>query len=229
MVKHLGRLKVVVRRKQGKCGYPNCIRNREIEPGDKVFLLTKGGSLPDKPFVIFQTVFHRDCFSPYILYRFDELKMKDGGRPSIIQLDKATKTKRKNWLHERSKLIRQLKNIQDSEQLSRLISKIEKISSNIENTGYSIGKYGRRSKNDKDFNTFVKMMKERWSAPTDIKRRLESQVKWAVEQLTSNGIIGKEEAVESIFIEWQEEVNRRLELDKKKILSYEEVEERKLE
>ena len=229
MVKHLGRLKVVVRRKDGECGYPDCSKDRKIVPGDKVFLLTRGGSLPNRPFVIFQSIFHRDCFGPYVLYRFDKLEMVPTGRPPVIQLDPVIKNRRKNWLHERSKLIRSLKNIQQTDQLSRVIGQIDRINKKVEATGYPISGYGRRSKNDVLFGKFIKLMKKRWAAPSDIKRRLPAQVEWAVEQMIENGIIDKEEAVESVFIEWQEDVDRKLEIDKGKHPTYEEVEERKLE
>lgn len=229
MVKHFGRLKLVVRRKSGECGYGDCPENREIEPGDRVFILSKAGSLPGRPFVIFHHIYHLDCLGPYASNRARKMEIADGGRPSIIKLDKATKTKRKNWLHERSKLIRSLKNIQESEQLGRIIGKIDRISKQIEATGYPISEYGRRSKNDLNFDKFVSMMKERWTAPTDIKRRLETQVEWATEQLANNSIVGKEEAIETVLVEWQGEVNRGLEADKSKTLGYEEVEERRLE
>lgn len=229
MVKHFGRLKAVVRRKEGKCGYHDCSFNREIVPGDTVLILTKSGSLPGRPFVIFYHAFHQDCIGPYIKDRLKNIKMRDGGRPSIVKLDKATKTKRKNWLHERTKLIRSLKNVQEPEQLSRIVDKIDRISKQVEATGFPISGYGRRSKNDLDFDRFVNMMKERWTAPTDIKRRLETQVSWAIEQLASNGIVGKEEAIEAVLVEWQEEVNKRLELERAKAPTYEEVEERSLE
>lgn len=229
MVKHFGRLKGVVRRKPGECGYGDCPHNRAIEPGDKVLLLTKAGSLPGRPFVIFSHVFHGECFGPYIFNRLSKMEMVDGGRPSIVELDRATKAKRKNWLHERAKLIRSLKNVQEPDQLSRIIDKIDRISKQVEDTGYPISKYGRRSKNDLLFDKFVKMMKDRWTAPTDIKRRLETQVEWAIEQLANNSIIGKEAAIETVLMEWQEEVDRKLEEERNKPPTYEEVEERRLE
>lgn len=228
MVKHLGRIKVVVRRKSGECGYGACTHNREIVPGDKVFLLTKAGSLPGKPFVIFSKVYHRDCFGPYMLDRFDKLEMQDGGRPSMT-LDSVMHNKRKNWLHDRAKLIRQLKLIQDPDQLTRIIRKIDKINTNIENTGYPISGYGRRSQNDILFGRFIHTMKKKWEAPTDIKVRLETQVRWAVKEMTKNGIVDKEAAIEAVLVKWQEEVDERIRLGRARSPTYEEVEQRSLE
>ncbi len=228
-MKNIGRVKLIVRKKEGECGYPPCPRKRKIEPGDKVFLVSRGGTLPDKSFAIFYTIFHKKCIGMWMEWKYDNTAMQDGGRPKS-ELDIETKRLRKSRVHERAKLIRQLRVNQDPLRVEKIIGRIQLLADKINDTGVPIQKYtGRRSSNDLKFDKFVHQMKDRWNSPTDIKRRLETQVEWATEQLANNGIVGKEAAIESVLVEWQEDTDRRLETDRMKTPSYEEVEERKLE
>lgn len=170
MVVHLGRLKLVIRRKKGKCVYKHCPKGNIVLPGDKVFLLTKMGSIPTRTkMVIFYKAFHRDCFLKWADWVWENQTPERDGRPSM-KLDSEVKTKRAKLVRERARLLRALRTA-TSKNLEPMVERIAEVDKLISATGYPVMRFkGRRSQSVVDFGKFVKEVKDRYLSEMRVPR-----------------------------------------------------------
>lgn len=176
MVVHLGRLRLVVRRKEGKCKYKFCPKDHIVKKGEKVFLVTKLGNIPGRT-VIFYKAFHRDCFSPWALYMHDTLDPEGDGRPKMELSEEGKKTRAK-LVRTRSRLLRRLRTVTEGETLNRIVEHIATVDQQIKDTGYPVSVYaGRRSSALVAFEKFVKSVRGRYKSERRVPRSLYARAK----------------------------------------------------
>lgn len=163
MVVHLGRLKLVVRRIKGQCRYKNCPHDNIVLPGDKVFLLTKMGSLPNRPQAIFYKAFHKDCFLGWANWIWENQTPERDGRPAM-DLKPEDKQRRAKLVRERARITRSLRRA-TADNLESKVERIAELDTLIAATGFPVIRYaGRRSKVVVDFGKFLKEVKDKYGS-----------------------------------------------------------------
>jgi len=182
MVTRLGRLRVVTRRKEGKCNYPNCEQDRVLQPQQQVVVLSIQGTINDKR-VIFWKGYHPECFGPWLEWKVKQIPASKDGR-KVMTLSPETKTARAKLVRTRARLIRSLRNVQSSEKLDTLIIRISGLDGQIRDTGYPIIPYvGRRSGMDIVYEEFLGRVKERYKDPRRVTRQIREEfVKMGMEE-----------------------------------------------
>lgn len=172
MVVHLGRLKLVVRRKRGKCVYKHCPKSQTVMPGDKVFILTKMGSLPTRTGpVVFYKAFHRECFPKWADWVYENQTPQRDGRPTM-DLDPKVKEHRAKLVRERARILRSLRRA-TTDNLESKAERIGELDKLIAATGYPIVKYkGRRSRVIVDLDKFVKEVKAKYGSEMRVPRSI---------------------------------------------------------
>ena len=163
MVVHLGRLRLVVRRKEGKCKYKYCTQNNIVTKGEKVFLVTKQGHIPGRT-VIFYKAFHKDCFVLWALYMHETMDPEGDGRPQM-GLSQEDKRARAKLVRTRSRLLRRIRTTTQGDKLDSLVSHIALVDLEIKETGYPVAHYqGRRSQTLVNFSKLIKELKVKYGS-----------------------------------------------------------------
>ena len=117
MVVHLGRLKIVTRRKEGKCRYKHCPYDHKLEPGKKVLILTKLGKIEGRT-TIFYKAYHPDCFGLWALWMIDNTPISKDGRKSMELKTDIAKVRAK-LVRERARILRAIRTIELGEKLDK--------------------------------------------------------------------------------------------------------------
>ena len=176
MVVHLGRLRLVVRRKPGKCVYKHCPKDHIVKKGEKVFVVTKQGNIPGRT-VIFYKAFHKDCFGPWALYMFSTQSPERDGRPPI-DLSPEDKIERDKLVRTRSRLLRRLRTVTEGDTLNRIVEHIATVDQQIKDTGHPVIVYtGRRSSTLVAFEKFVKSVRARYKSERRVPKSLYDRAK----------------------------------------------------
>lgn len=164
MVAHLGRLKVVTRRKDGTCNYKYCDRqDSKVSPGEKVFIVTKMGRIGIRT-VIFYKTYHRECFGPWAIWTLDQVAISRDGRKGMA-LDHEKKIARQKLITTRARLLRNLRTT-TGERLSGITDRIADLDKQITATGYPILQYrGRKSDSKTAYSKFWQEVKDHYQHP----------------------------------------------------------------
>lgn len=165
MVEHLGRLKVVTRRKEGRCQFKFCPQDNKIQPGQQAIMLTRQGMAGDRK-VIFARLWHpKPCFQEWIGWTVDRIPPNKGGRRTM-ELDDETKSKRAKLVRERARYLRRLRITKSGDTLDRAVARIQQLDAEIAETGYPVIPYkGRQSQADIDFRHLVETTKSSYRHP----------------------------------------------------------------
>lgn len=167
MALHLGRLRVVTRRKEGKCIYKLCEKEHLISPGDQVVVRTKAGNINGQP-TIFYTMFHPECFGPWLIYRCSQIPPSALGR-KIMDLSPEDKTTRALQIRTRARLLRSLRKTNSGDKLTVLVDRISGLDEEIKETGYPVLYYqGRRSVSVIVLEKFIADIKNRYPNPRSV-------------------------------------------------------------
>ena len=163
MVTHLGRLRVVTRRKEGRCRYKHCKKDNKLAPGDQVIVLTKLGVIGGKP-TIYYKAYHPECFSPWLQWMVEQIPPSKDGRKTM-GLSEGDKSARLKLVRERARILRALRTVSSGEVLTSKVERITKLDKLISETGYPVMHYtGRRSKSLVDFEKFIREVKTRYKS-----------------------------------------------------------------
>ncbi len=174
MVKHLGRLKIVTRRKEGQCRYKFCPKDRKLLPGDKVFILTKLGKIGDRT-TIFYKAYHPDCFTLWCLWMMEQTPASKDGRKTMT-LDSDVKVQRAKLVRERARILRAVRNIDSGDRLDRRIARLTEVDRLIGETGFPVLHYkGRKSSVDIEFKKFVDGVKSRYGSEMRVPKKVFNQ------------------------------------------------------
>lgn len=175
MATHLGRLRIVTRRKEGKCTYLHCPKERKLLPGEQTFILSIKG-MAGKVSTIFYKPYHIECFGPWAVWRASKVPVSKDGRKEMT-LSPEDKMARLKLTRTRSRLLRELRGVKTGERLNRLVERIQALDLEIQETGYPVSPYkGRRSKNELIYVKFIREIKEHygsWRAAPKAKLRHE--------------------------------------------------------
>lgn len=175
MVVHLGRLRLVVRRKEGTCKYKFCPQDHTVRKGEKVFVVTKQGHIPGRT-VIFYKAFHEDCFLLWATYMYKTQEPRSDGRP-LMDLPPEKKSERAKLVRTRSRLLRRLRTVKGDD-LDRIVEHIATVDQQIKDTGYPVMVYaGRRSQVLVTFEKFVKSIKDRYKVERRVPASLFARAK----------------------------------------------------
>lgn len=174
MVVHLGRLKIVTKRKEVACTYKFCSdvvegNNGRILPGEKVFLLTKMGQIGTRT-TIFGKYFHMTCFVAWAMWRYEQTPMSKDGRIGMQDISTEDKQARQRLVRNRAQLLRNLRTV-SGERLTRTVDRIAELDKEITATGHPILQYrGRKSKTKMTYERFVQDVKEHYKHPLRVGR-----------------------------------------------------------
>ncbi|KKN47216.1 hypothetical protein LCGC14_0665050 [marine sediment metagenome] len=176
MVKHLGRLKIVTRRKEGQCRYKYCPKDRKLNPGDKVLILTKLGKIGTRT-TIFYKAYHPDCFGLWALWMIDQTPISKDGRKSM-ELDSDAAKVRANLVRERARILRDIRTIESGDRLDRRIARLTEVDRLIGETGYPVLHYkGRKSAVLIEFEKFIQAVKDRYLSELRVPKKVFDQAK----------------------------------------------------
>ena len=198
---HLGRLKMVVRRKEGRCVYKHCKKGGRVMPREKVFLLTKMGTLPGRAHpVVFYKAFHQKCFALWSKFVWEtQTPAKDGRQAMNLSIE--NKDIRLKLVRERARVLRQIRQTTNPDKLTTKVGRIANIDREIEATGYPVLKYqGRRSMTTIKLEKFVQEVKDHYKNPISVGRDM-------YEIAEKNGY-GKE--FDDAMRKWDEEVRQKV-------------------
>ena len=199
MVVHLGRLRLVIRRKKGRCVYKYCPKNNILRKGTKVFVVTKLGMISGRQ-TIFYKAFHRDCFGPWALYSWDTHDPNRDGRPSM-SISGEDRDRRALLVRTRARLLRRLREVTTGKELDPLVVRIAEVDKDIEATGYPLLYHkGRRSKAEVEFDKFIGEVKDKYKSEMRVPKEVwdeaelmgfgtkfnEEMGKWRKEDLTGD-------------------------------------------
>lgn len=164
MVAHLGRLKVVTRRKDGTCNYKYCDRqDKKVSPGEKVFIITKMGKIGTRMTIFYKT-YHRECFGPWAIWTLDQVAISKDGRKEMA-LSPEDKLTRQKLVTTRARLLRNLRTV-TGERLAGITDHIAELDKQITATGYPILQYrGRKSTTKVKYDRFLQEVKKFYQAP----------------------------------------------------------------
>lgn len=194
---HLGRIRVITRRKEGKCTHKNCPEDKRVAPGQQVVVLSKGGRVNDKP-MVFYKLFHTYCFGPWLEWRCGEIPVSKSGR-KVMELSSEDKAHRAKLIRTRARLTRNLRRERNPDKLTVLVERITDLDSLIRDTGYPVLSYqGRRSEVTLRYNKFLQDVKAFYQHPLRVPPDMFEQAR----------NIGKEDEFRKDMDRWQEEVDR---------------------
>lgn len=168
MVRHLGRLKIVTKHKEGACNYKFCsdvfpANNGRVLPGEKVFILTRMGNIGSKT-TIFYKNYHPECFVLWAKWTFEQTPTEPSGR-KVMKLSPEEKAARARLVSTKARVLRQLRTV-SSERLTRLVDRIAYLDEQIAKTGYPVIPYrGRSGGLQARYDKFLREVKEHYKHP----------------------------------------------------------------
>lgn len=174
MVVHLGRLKIVTKRKEVACTYKFCSdvvegNNGRILPGEKVFLLTKMGQIGTRT-TIFGKYFHMTCFVAWAMWRYEQTPVSKDGRIGMQDISPEDKQTRQRLVRNRAQLLRNLRTV-SAENLGGLTERIAELDKQITATGHPILQYrGRKSRTKAIYEKFVQDVKRHYQHPLRVSK-----------------------------------------------------------
>ena len=176
MAVHLGRLKIVTRRKDGTCRYKKCPNtNNRIKSGEKVLILTKMGSVEGKSTIFYKT-FHPRCFGRWSLWMCEQTPTSRDGRKSM-DMDSELKEQRAKMVRERARILRSLR-YSTTDNLESKVERISELDKDITATGYPIIQYkNRRSVPEIEFEKFLKEVKGKYQTEMRVPRKVYDQAR----------------------------------------------------
>ncbi len=199
MVVHLGRLKIVTRRKEGECRYKHCDKDHKLVPGEKVLILTKLGKIGTRT-TVFYKAYHPDCFGLWAMWMIDQTPISKDGRKAMTLEPDAAKVRAK-LVRERARILRSLRTIETGERLDKKIRRITEVDRLIGETGYPVIHYkGRRSIPMIEFEKFLVEVKERFES----ERRVPKSIWEKVREL------GMESEFASEMAKWRKEETQQI-------------------
>lgn len=169
MVRHLGRLKIVTKRKEGTCNYKFCSdvmpdNNGKTLPGEKVFLLTKQGLIGART-AIFYKQYHMTCFVAWAMWTFGQTPISKDGRIGMGDISPEDKQVRQRLVRRKAQLLRDLRTV-SPDKLGDVVDRVAELDKQIIATGYPVLQYrGRRSKSKINYERFVQEVKDFYKAP----------------------------------------------------------------
>ena len=202
MVKHLGRLKMVTKRKESDCNYKFCSdtipgNNGRILPGENVFLLTKMGQIGTRT-TIFGKYYHKVCFAAWAMYTIDQMPTSKDGRIGMQDLHPEGKKARQRLVRQKAQLLRNLRTI-SPDKLKKTTDRIQELDREIAGTGYPVLQYqGRRSDSKAAYNRFWEEVKDRYQHPLRVPRTKSEEA----------ARLGMGEQFTKDMKEWNDERNR---------------------
>jgi len=171
MVVHLGRLRVVTRRKEGRCRYKHCEKDNKLVPGDQTLVLTKMGIISGKA-TIYYKAYHPECFGPWVMWTCEQIPASRDGRKNM-ELSEEDKLSRLKLVRERARILRAIRKVTSGEKLSEKVERITELDTLINATGYPVMHYtGRRSQALVSFEKFVKEVKSRYKSEIRVPRSI---------------------------------------------------------
>ncbi len=174
MVVHLGRLKIVTKRKECACTYKFCSDTHpdnygRILPGEKVFLLTKMGMIGTRT-TIFGKYYHMNCFIAWAMYTYEKTPVSKDGRIGMQDLSPEGKQARQRLVRQKAQLLRDLRTV-TSEKLGKITDRIAELDKQITATGYPQLQYrGRKSDSKTEYSKFWQEVKDRYQHPLRVPR-----------------------------------------------------------
>lgn len=176
MVVHLGRLKIVTRRKPGKCRYKHCPKDHKLVPGDRTFILTKLGKIGERT-TIFYKAYHPDCFTLWSLWMIEQTPASRDGRKTMVMEPDVAQARAK-LVRERARILRVIRTIESGDRLDRHITRLTEVDRLIGETGYPVLHYkGRRSKVSVEFGKFVEAVKSRYGSEMRVPKKVFTQAR----------------------------------------------------
>lgn len=169
MVVHLGRLKIVTKRRECACTYKYCSdvvpdNYGRILPGEKVFLLTKMGKIGERT-TIFGKYFHMTCFVAWAMWIHKRTPTSKDGRIGMENISPEDKQVRQRLVRQRAQLLRDLRTA-NTETLGKMTDHIADLDKQIIDTGYPILQYrGRKSDSKTEYDRFWQEVKDRYQHP----------------------------------------------------------------
>lgn len=176
MVRHLGRLKIVTKRKEGTCNYRFCSdtmpdNNGKTLPGEKVFLLTKQGLVGTRT-TIFYKQYHMTCFVAWAMWAFEQTPISKDGRIGMTDIPPEDKQARQRLVRRKAQLLRDLRTI-SPEKLEKTVDRIAELDREIGKTGYPVLQYrGRRSRSKINYARFLNEVKAHYEDPRRVPRSM---------------------------------------------------------
>jgi hypothetical protein len=175
MVKHLGRLKIVTKYKEGACNYKYCTVHESepgkvgrVLPGEKAFLLTRMGKIGTRTTIFYKT-YHMKCFTEWAMWVFEQTPFERRGR-KVMDLSPEDKQARGKLITTRARILRNLRTA-NAENIGRLIERIAEIDKQIIATGYPVLQFrGRRSKTKMTYDRFVQDVKNHYKHPLRVSK-----------------------------------------------------------
>lgn len=177
MPHHLGRLKIVTRRKDGQCRYKHCpVPDHALTPGEKTMVLTKMGNIPGKS-VIFYKAYHPDCFGHWVLWMCEQTLISKSGRRKMELPDDA-KEERAKLVRERARILRAIRYEVSGDELTRKVERITEVDRLINETGYPVLRYkGRRGGALVGFDKFIEGVKDKYGAEIRVPKSIWDEAK----------------------------------------------------
>jgi hypothetical protein len=166
MPRHLGRLKIVTKRKEGTCNYALCEVNkdRKVLPGEKVFILTKQGMIGTRT-TIFYKQYHETCFVAWAMWTFNKTPLSKDGRIGMKDLPSKDKQERQRLVRNKAQLLRDLRTT-SGDKLLKLTDRIHELDKKIGKTGYPVLQYrGRKSESKLAYDKFWQEVKDHYQHP----------------------------------------------------------------
>lgn len=163
MVVHLGRLKIVTKRKEGSCNYKFCSdvfpkNNGRVLPGEKVFILTRQGQIGTRT-VIFYKNYHVECFVGWAVWIHKQTPISKDGRIGMKDISPEDKQTRQRLVRNKAQLLRNLRTV-TGERLNRTVDHIAELDKQITATGHPILQYrGRKSRTKVNYERFLHEVK----------------------------------------------------------------------
>lgn len=176
MVTHLGRLKIVTRRKEGDCRYKYC--TKKLMPGQKVMILTKMGTIESRT-TIYYKAFHPECFCLWVMWMIEQTPISKDGRRTM-ELDSDAKEARSKLVRERARILRAIRLERSGDVLTSRVERLGEVDRLIAETGYPVIQYTRRRGEPLiALEKVVKKVKSRW----DSERKVPKSVWDAVREM----------------------------------------------
>ncbi len=198
MVTHLGRLRVVTRRKEGRCSFKYCEKENKVTPGEQVLVLTRAGQINDR-MTIFYKAYHPECFGPWVMWRCSQIPPSKDGR-KVMGLEPEAKQARRKLVETRARLLRQLRVVTSGDKLTKMIERITALDESIRATGYPVIPYaGRKGVTLVSFDKFVAKVKEHYGHPLRVGQDMHEEAKR----------MGMGKQFDQAMREWEEEVRTK--------------------
>lgn len=178
MAVHLGRLKIVTRRKLGQCRYPLCPKDRVLSPGEQTIVVTKRITMGGNPNAIAYKAFHPDpCFGAWATWTAAQIPESRSGR-KIMDISPEQKEERDHIVRTRARLLRRLREVKSPTKLDELVARIAGLDAELKEMGLPVIPYrGRRSAAEVDLGKLIKEAKEKHESPQRVPREMWKRAK----------------------------------------------------